>query len=186
MTVALFFYCLVHEKWIWAGISLGCVLAAKQYAIFIPIFVGIWLVRNQFDARRARGFIFACTVTALALYLPFFLADSKAFYYGLVTSLLEQPRRPDAFTIVSVLQKEFEITFSGAAILWTYGLALVLLALALIARKTLSLRLCVGSLVILYGFVFLFGKQAFCNYYQFLAFLTAIYLTLGEAPDRTQ
>jgi hypothetical protein len=185
LAVSLLLLSLLHERWIWAGVCAGFVVGSKQYAVLIVLFIGIWLFRqSNFDRRNARRFFAAALATAAALYLPFFLADPGVFYYDLVPSLLSQPVRFDAFTLVALSYWTFGFTLPMAIVLVIYGVTLAMLVVVLVTRKTADLRFCMGCSVILYGVVFLFGKQAFCNYYQFLAIQVCWYLACRNLQNR--
>jgi hypothetical protein len=177
MTIALLVWCLLDGRWVAAGVAAGFTLAAKQYAVIFVPFIAIWLFRRpDLDRPKAVRLVLSSTLTVLALYLPFFLAAPKTLFTCLVTSLLAQPRRLDALTWIALLENEFGVSLPSAAILGISASAVVALTLAPAVKKTASLGLCLGCSVLLHGVVFLFGKQAFCNYYQLLAYLTCLYL----------
>jgi hypothetical protein len=177
MTIGLLFYCLLSERWILAGLSLALVLAAKQYSVFIAFFAILWLLMNKgFQWRILMRIGVPALTLSLALYLPFFLADPKTLYYDLVTSLLEQPRRLDAFTWIALLENEFDIIPPNSAIIQIYVVSFSLILVLIWFQRSLDLRLCLAYSVILYAIVFLFGKQAFCNYYQLLSYMLCLYI----------
>jgi uncharacterized membrane protein len=148
-----------------AGLSLGCVLAAKQYtALWAPV---LWACRCA--GRRSA---LAGVATALLLALPFLLWDPAALWRGVVRFHLEQPFRPDALSVPAAVW-----ALTGTRLPAALGFAAAAGALWLVGRRaprqlTYAAR---GGAAVFLSF-FAFNTQAFLNYYWFSASLLAVAL----------
>jgi len=75
-----------HVLWWTSAVALGWVVAFKEYALPIVVFVALFLWRS--DARRARGWIAAAAATAALFVLPFFAWNPVAFVANVGGALL--------------------------------------------------------------------------------------------------
>ena len=161
---------LKKEKWILSGIMFGLAAASKQYA-FLPL---VFSSASAFFSisRRAGLQIFAAGVSAgfLAV-MPWLLHDPKMFFSSTVTSHMNTAPRADALTLFA-LANYFGLGWPKLLGL-SVGLGGLLGACVCLHRHTHSFTLvCRVALAsaCAYGIIFLFGSQAFGNYY-FLVYL---------------
>jgi hypothetical protein len=71
--------------WWTSAIAFGWVVAFKEYALPIAVFVALFLWRT--DARRGRAWIAAAAATTVAFVLPFFVWNPAAFVSNVVGAL---------------------------------------------------------------------------------------------------
>ena len=185
MGTALMALALLHGWWIAAGIAVGFTLGVKQYSLFVALFAVVWVWRSQSRKIFIRFFIAAVGTTS-ALYLPFLLAAPGPFYYSVVQSLLNQPRRMDSFSLTALLNNQFLLVVPNSLVTLISGVGFLALFLPLILGKKVDAADYGRRLVVLYGIVFLCGKQAFCNYYQFLAFLLLLHIGGSATIERNR
>jgi hypothetical protein len=152
------------------GVALGFFLATKQYgALVFPLF-----------ARGRRPWSTALVGVAVAAFvtLPLFLRDVRGFIDDVVLFQVKQPFRLDALSV-------------PAAVAWLTGwkapelMSPVCAVLALVwIRSRLpggARGLALGAALVYFA-LFLFAKQAFCNYYYFVGvLLLAAAASPGEA-----
>jgi hypothetical protein len=72
--------------WFTSAVAFGWVVAFKEYALPIAVFVALFLWRA--DARRARGWIVVALLTAAAFVLPFLIWNPVAFVSNVGGALL--------------------------------------------------------------------------------------------------
>ena len=151
-----------------AGCSLGLLCAVKQTAVFLPL-----LLLPHFHARfgnrstlQAMGLTLA---TFLFVTLPFALADWPWFYASTIAALAQMPPRADSLNLQALMIHSNLPTPSGPG----YAALLLVGMSGLIywVRRSPTLQRTLGAEFCFYSILFLFGKQAFLNYYVFLAFL---------------
>lgn len=178
------------SAWAWlggrmllSGAVLGLLCATKQYgAVAAGLAVlHTWRSRSMRDAVRQAA---ACAAVAFGLVLPFVLADPRGFYDSSIRVLFDVLPRTDSLSLGAYFARGAQV--AGPDELKAYykpftalsGLAFIGTTIW-IARRPAGARLYewAGACAIVHGFLFLFGKQAFCNYYIFLdffVFLTAL------------
>ena len=155
-----------------AAAAYGYMLSLKQYLVYF--------VLHLFMIERRGKALAVAAVTGILTCLPFLVWDPSSFLTYAVKFQLETPFRPDGLTVVSLLYRLFGFTAGK----WLAGL--VGLAVALYTyRRFLPLGL-LGYLfaVTLTTFsIFLFGSQAFCNYYYLIAVLCLFLLAVCARPS---
>ena len=72
--------------WWGSAVAFGWVIAFKEYALPIAVFVALFLWRG--DTRRARGWIVACAATAAVFIVPFLAWNPVAFVSNVGGALL--------------------------------------------------------------------------------------------------
>lgn len=158
-------WALAGRRWWTATILLGLALSSKQYvAIGFPILA----LASWYGWRRA----LVSAGVAAAVALPFFLWHAERFLWGTILKHLEGDPRHDANSVTAVFIREGTPppTWIGP-VLWV----LLGLGLAWWRRKDLAAPwLALGAGL---GGLFLFGGQAFANYY----WLGAAVFALGAA-----
>jgi hypothetical protein len=169
-------FCLVRERWLWSAIAVGIGLATKQYFAVFAALWGIWVVRRCGFPAAVRLGLWSASVFGLLL-APFLLSDAEAFLRMTVYGLLNEPFRPDSFSLLAHFYRT-----RGPASSWYYLPGLIALAVCSVriwsrpASAATTRELARGTFLV-FTCVFLFGKQAFCNYYTFAAFF--LWLALG-------
>ena len=160
------------------GILLGLVIATKQYGVIAVIPILAWCLSHGFSKKQIAKIGVLAVGTALVSIVPFLVWDFSGFYQNVVLDLIGHSLRTDAFSLLSLLQQEFGIVLSsGRSLILT--LVVLLLSAGFVLKKQGKQSWATG-LAIIYGFVFLFAKQAFCNYYQIVAYL----LLVAVSQDR--
>jgi hypothetical protein len=197
---ALFVLFLLENKMIFAGIALGYFCGIKQYSVFFGFLASAYvLFRSKTDQQEGarlkepkswnwKEFNQLLLISALvffALVLPFALWDWEGFYFNTVHMPLSQKMRMDSLSLVAGFARA-GITVSGMQSAMIYLLA-VLSSLYWIATKSRvnQLQTFTAGLIVTYGATFLFGKQAFCNYYYLLSFFVLLNLFVRSAPTRS-
>jgi hypothetical protein len=170
------------------GLLVGITLAVKQYALLIPCFLLPSLGR-QYGRKSALALGGVALLTFLAILSFFLWNDAGAFYRSTVQVLAKQAMRPDSFSLYALLDR------NGVP-----GLGALMTTLTLIWLGTLIARCVVqkgdllftwsAGLALAYSGVFLFGKQAFANYYYFSSFFVLLSLlaaspSVRNAPTRS-
>jgi len=161
-TIVALLACLVlaleRRRYSFVAVFLGLFLVSKQYVVIaIPV---IWLICQ----RLTRRMISISLGVAIAVTLPFFLADPAAFWKAIVEFQLVQPFRADSLSLLVSSVNTF-----GWPPPWTYGVlpllggGLTAIALALRAPRTPAAFAAGVGLTLLV--TILLSKQAFMNYY---------------------
>lgn len=167
-----------YRRWAMAGALLAMLIGIKQYAVLLvlPSAVFAWRVGGRVALLRATGT--AAIVLAL-LIAPFALLDSDALYHQLAGTLFQRELRNDSLSIPA-----FVVNALGE------GLPELLLAVVTVAsaigfavwlarREHVDEHDWLSAIVLTFAVAFLFGKQAFCNYYYLLAALLFARATLA-------
>jgi heme/copper-type cytochrome/quinol oxidase subunit 4 len=149
----------------------GFMLSLKQYLVFF--------VLHLFMIERRGKALTIAAVTGFLTCLPFLVWDPVSFYTYGVRFQLETAFRPDGLTIVALFHRLFGLT-AGKWLAALVGLGVALYTY----RRFLPLGL-VGYLlaVTLTTFsIFLFGSQAFCNYYYLVSVLCLFVFAVHARP----
>ena len=199
-TAALFVLFLLQKKMDHAAIALGYFCGIKQYSVFLALLAGAYiLLRPQTEGQQGarlgdpkswnwKEFLRLFVISALvffALVLPFALWDWEGFYFNTVHMPLSQKMRMDSLSLVAGFARA-GFAVSGLQSAMIYLLA-VLSSLYWIATRSRinQLQTFTAGLIVTYGATFLFGKQAFCNYYYLLSFFVLLNLFVRSAPTRS-
>jgi hypothetical protein len=161
------------RRWTTAGIFLGLLLATKQYTIFVVVITFVMVtIRKESLFKMAAS----CVVVCLGLILPFLAINPHRFLYDTVYSFGEITFRTDSFSIPALLKNRWDLNLPPYLPLALYMSTLVgsLYSLWRVPQAITWSR----ALVIMYTVTFLFGVQAFCNYYQLVAFLVLLNMVL--------
>lgn len=171
-----------------AGALLGWACGTKQYAIVAGAFalVLVWRVHGL---RTAARFTAAAGAVALALVLPFAVADWDAFYVSTVRSWGDAPPRLDSLSLPALAARQLGV--ADPAGLWRVvapftvasAVALVASLVWLARRRAPTLRDWFVAMGVYHGVMLLFSKQAFCNYYYYLSFFILGALVTGWAES---
>jgi hypothetical protein len=170
--------------WWTSAVAFGWVVAFKEYALPIAVFVALFLWRS--DARRARGWIAAAAATTALFVLPFFAWNPVAFVSNVGGALLLHPNiwgrnvwhdllslQPGEVAIAPLIPVIALAAFAGAAV-------------ALWRRPARSLGAAFLQGCVLVAVIFVLARWTTAVYYVFLTplVMTGIALALGaEHPE---
>jgi hypothetical protein len=116
--------------------------------------------------------------------VPFVLLDARGFYDSTIAVYLHTAIRPDALSLVAWTKNAANIDLPswllGGVVLATVAGLCVWLA----RRRDPALSDWTAIVALAYGVMFLFGKQAFCNYYYLVAFVVLLGLVFSLGEDR--
>jgi hypothetical protein len=166
------------------GAAGGAVAAIKQYGCVAAAFV-LLATLERGCSRTAVLASFISVSSVIATVVPFLLLDARAFLDMTVFVQTDQPIRRDALNFTAFAAQAFGWVMPAALrIALTMGGAL--LGAARILRSPAPTAAdAVAAAFIAYGFAFVFGKWAFCNYYYFVASLLLMYLVAPSHLDYT-
>ena len=182
--VAVTIVCLDTEKWLASAIAVGIGLATKQYFVVFAALWGFWLMRRLGMTAALRLGLASAAVFFLCL-LPFLIHDADAFVRMTILVPLRQAFRDDSFSLLAYLYRGG----TGPSGSWYVLPAVAALGAWLVrlwrqqAADVTSTELARGAFLVLM-WMFLFGKQAFCNYYTFAAFFLWLVMIRPTAPGR--
>lgn len=148
------------------GVSLGLIFATKQYTIFFGLILGLSVLKD-WGLKNSLKMTFVSILTALLFFLPWIFIDGEAFIKESFTELLSYKVRHDSLSWTSYLFRFYDWTMPGSL---TAALYLGLPAILIFKRWKTPISI-ISLFFIQYMVVFMFGKQAFCNYYYLMAFL---------------
>jgi hypothetical protein len=157
-----------------AAAAYGYMLSLKQYLVYF--------VLHLFMLERRGTALAVAALTGLLTCVPFLVWDPSSFFSYAVKFQLETPFRPDGLTIVSLLYRLFGFT-AGKWLAGLVGLAVAVYTYRRLLPLGLLGYLCAVTLTTFS--IFLFGSQAFCNYYYLVSvlslFLIAVCARSSEA-----
>eukprot|EP00914_Ancora_sagittata_P004066 GHVO01008921.1.p1 GENE.GHVO01008921.1~~GHVO01008921.1.p1 ORF type:complete len:453 (-),score=-50.44 GHVO01008921.1:699-2057(-) len=175
------FLYLSKRDWIKAAVFLGLLCATKQFLIFTCI-LSFFYVYKQDSFKKALTFTAVCTLVLVILMTPFLLWDSSVFIENTVLQFLSYPPRWDSLSWVAHF-KRFYGVYLNSKITGGIYLAASLLSIFLIFKSKININKLLVLNIFLYGIVFIFGKQSFCNYYYFLAYFIFLLMTNTYKKD---
>ena len=155
-----------------SGCMLGLWLTSKQYVV-----VGLPLILKL---RRLRvwAWVWAAALAGV-LVLPFAVWDFGALWHDVFGFFTTSDPRPDALSIYGVFARQgWDVPWWVVAPLWLAGLAFFTWKM----RRTLAGWL--FSTACMWLFFFMFGKQAFMNYFHLIAF--TLLLAAAASPQRAK
>ncbi len=160
----------ITRRWAAAGALLAALIGIKQYAVLLvlPSAVFAWRVGGRAALFRAAG---ATAIGLILLIAPFALLDGDALYHQLAGTLFQRELRNDSLSIpafiIYALGRDLPEAFLAAV---TVANA-VGFSVWLARREHADEHDWLSAIVMTFAISFLFGKQAFCNYYYLLAAL---------------
>jgi hypothetical protein len=161
----------------WLPIALGCLFAAKQYTVIV-VPLTILLLPRPFQWRAWLALVVKSAALAAAITLPFVFWNVEAAWRSMVQFHLASPFRPDSLAVLPWLARTWHVTPSASAGLLAYALA----AAVALWRAPRSAAGFACALSVAYLCFFAFNKQAFVNYY---AFVAAALVLAAAAPAQT-
>jgi len=176
--IVLFINALITKKWNQAAIYLGLVCSNKQYMVFIPIFSFIYVLK-QTNFKTTIKFTCLTTLVVLLMFSPFLIWDYESLYQKSIKDILVLGHRDDALTWVAYIYKFYGVYLKGSLTGSIYIITLASYCLYLFIRKNIQINDLIVSIISMYSVVFLFGKQAFCNYYYLLSLFIFLYMMIN-------
>lgn len=161
---------LLEGQFMWAGVALGFACACKQYMIFAALLSGLLALRLG-GWPKALRLAASATIVYLAFVLPFLLWNPSAFVHITVSAMLSLPSRRDAFGVAAWLQAvqvPIPRGMSIVASLSGFALAVWWLATARSSESGVA-GAWTGGVAVTYALTFLFGQNAFLNYFLFVS-----------------
>lgn len=174
---------LLRRRWVAAGVVAGLLLGTKQYGV-VAVWITLWFAWRAGGPRAALRFGASAAATFAACVIPFLLWDAHSFLLNSVQIYLEQPLRSDSLSWPTFFLNELRWVPPGGvrSLLGVAGFALLIPLAFLGRRRQPSPADWAAALALAYAWTFLEMKNAFCNYYDLVAFLFVLTLSLAEAP----
>ena len=174
------FWCVEEKKWVLSGICVGAAFAVKQYGFIIGALALLQIYRNA-GLKNSLRMAAAAAITFLVVVCPFMIWDWERFYASTIGDHTSAGVRMDAYNATIYLARTYNwlipdflrMAISGGGIL--LGMWLVF------RNRRPGLAESATGMFAAYGFAFLFGKWAFCNYHYLLASLLLMYLIASSA-----
>jgi hypothetical protein len=156
------------------GIIMGLLFSTKQYVVLAAPLI--------FKLRQRLLMWLVAALAAVALFLPFILWNWDAMYDDLIGFFLKSKGRSDALSICGAMKRiahaawgiNYEIPWMVVAPLWVGGLVFFTWKMK---RSFAGMLFSTASLWL---FFFIFGKQAFMNYWYLILF--ALLLAVAAVP----
>ncbi|MBF0108942.1 MAG: glycosyltransferase family 39 protein [Magnetococcales bacterium] len=167
------------RAWWTTAIFLGLAVATKQYAVVLAWITLLFLWR-RFGLSLALRVAGVSLSVFLVTVLPFFLWDPASFIAHPILEVAGYRIRGDALSWIAYLLSFSGMEIGGGIILTIYFLIAGAVTLWLIVHDRLTLFHWALAAILIFGGLFLFGKQAFCNYYHFLAFFILLALLFAQ------
>ncbi|MBL8924566.1 MAG: DUF2029 domain-containing protein [Myxococcaceae bacterium] len=182
------FFFLARRWWWQAGLAVGAAVATKQYAVIAGGLLLIWVWRSG-GKQAAVRFFGAAAGFGLALIVPFMVGDPARFTKFTLSSWADAKPRPDSLSLAAFIAHSLDFgTPDGmqehyAKLGWIGPAAVLGLVVLLWRRKSPTLRSAIVFIGLAYGWMFEFARQAFCNYYHFVAFFFLVAALLPALKD---
>jgi hypothetical protein len=144
--------------------ALGLLFATKQYTVLMAPLV--WLLVEEPRSWKSYAVLLAkAAAVALAITLPFFLWNPRAFYRAVVAFQFLQPFRLDALSFLVWIHRNFpQVKIEQ----WAPFASIVPATAFALRRCARSPAGFAAAVTIVYLLFFAFNKQAFANYYYFV------------------
>jgi len=144
--------------------ALGLLFATKQYTVLMAPLVWL-LVDEPRTWRRFAALLATAGAVALAITLPFFLWDPRAFYRAVVAFQFLQPFRLDALSYMVWIHHNFpQLTIER----WAPFVSVVPATAFALWRCPRTPAGFAAAVTVVFLTFFAFNKQAFANYYYFV------------------
>lgn len=180
-------WCVEEKKWVLSGVCMGAAFAVKQYGFVIGLMAVLQIYRDAGPSgmkSAARSAVAAAVTFAVAV-LPFALMDWAHFYGSTIGDHSNAGVRLDAYNATIFLAREFQWMIPDVARILISAGGIALGAFWVFRNKKPGLAESAAAMFAGYGFAFLFGKWAFCNYHYLLAAMLLMYLIASSAKATT-
>lgn len=146
-----------------AAVCLGIGCATKQFMIVPAIFSFYFILKNYSKKEAFQYFLISFTI-GLGIMLPFLILDANSFLKYTISNILNYNLRLDTLSWNAYLAKFHNIQITSLVNIIIYLVGLMTPFLIFFKKKYLHSDL-VATQILVFLVLFLFGKQAFCNYY---------------------
>ena len=161
--------------------ALGLLFATKQYTVLmVPL---VWLLVDEPRTwRRFAALVATAGGVALAITLPFFLWDPRAFYRAVVAFQFLQPFRLDALSYLVWIHHQYpQLSIER----WAPFVSVVPATALALWRCPRTPAGFAAAVAVVYLTFFAFNKQAFANYYYFVI-AAACWSAAAQRPQSEQ
>ncbi|MBF0423707.1 MAG: hypothetical protein HQL73_12020 [Magnetococcales bacterium] len=165
--------------WKYTGLFLGLALGSKQYALVVAWLTAIYVWRRFGMAVAFRVLLLAGGVLFLTLF-PFLFQNPQAFIDHTVLEIAGYGIRSDALSWLGFFMAVGKVATPGSQVLTIYLLLAITVSLWFLGQPRMTLFHWALANLLIYAGLFLFGKQAFCNYYYFLALFIILSLLFTQ------
>ena len=156
----IFYY---QKKILLCGIVSALAASTKQYG-FIPGLILASAIFSRDGFKSCMKFTLTSTFTWVAVVCPFVFWDPFNFYKNTIDILIRIPMRNDSLSVPAFISNQYAIIIPGWILIASY-LLILLLALLISAKNAKNSGVVFGGVALCYLWIFIFGKQASCNYY---------------------
>ncbi|WP_127717876.1 hypothetical protein [Halobacteriovorax sp. HLS] len=169
---------LQRRRFYFAAIVLGFLCATKQYNLFLAILTCAYAF-THLRIKTFFTFLLICALSAIIIFTPFLIWNHHDFIQVTLVDLLRYEPRADSLSWASWLFHHYQIRIPSLISMSIYLLPTLIGSYFIVLKKKNDLRELIFWLITTYFCVFLFGKQAFCNYYYLISFLLITYTSLS-------
>ena len=181
----LHFWALMKQRWFVAALLAGHLVSVKQYGILVPAVTLVYLLSQRKSLRVLSVYFGGALFALVAFTLPFVVTNMDAFLQSTLLVFGNITSRTDSFSATAILINEFGRDYSASLSMGLYLLCGVLISLGLYFLRS-DMGQWAMSLFISYSVLFLFAKQAFCNYYYFSTFFLFLYAVFQACRRQTR
>jgi hypothetical protein len=182
MLMLLVLWAFTSKRWLVAGVLLGIAAAFKQYMPLVTLFTLIVAWRNTGRQNILQTVLWAGGTFAVIM-LPFIVAAPQAFFDQTLTTYFTRAPRLDGLSVPAWLANEYGLMVNTVLMLLLY-VAAVGVGGWVVWRRPTPQGWAV-ALVVALGGLFIFGRQAFCNYYFLLSFILLLAGSTGATQRAT-
>lgn len=175
--LAFFAYFASQQKWLLAGVMAGLACSSKQYMIIFAVFSVLFVWRNA-GHKKAAMFVLVASFTTLSTMLLFLVWDLRLFLERTVFEILRYDVRTDSLSWIAFFINRLHRPFPFFPLLCIKGVLFITALFVIFRKKNPTVSDLFLSQVILFAGVFLFARQAFCNYYYYLSFVLFLQIIL--------
>jgi hypothetical protein len=172
----------IQKRFYLAGLSLAIALSVKQYALIFAVLLVLFVLLTE-GFRSAVKVVSLSAIGFVAIMAPFFFWSPSAFIEKTISVIGHNPSRIDALCL-----NAWWLVRVGADLpKWVVVIPLFLSAPAIwrFTRTPTHTHL-FRATAVLYGTLFLFAKQAFCNYYLWVAFFIFLECVVSISGDKSK
>ncbi len=180
--IILLFSMLKDRKTSKASILLGILCASKQFFIITAIHTFLFVFRSS-KPREWLSYLFISIATGSILLGVFYVWNPDSFINNTIFNILKYPTRYDSLSWVAHFKVRHGIILNSLLLTSINIGAIILSALYLLKKKTVSISDLLVTQIITYTVIFIFAKQSFCNYYYLSSFLILIYVAFEDGKS---
>ena len=178
LITAVFFVLKKSKNYFLAGFLTGVLTSVQFFFVLLFIYLAKSLNLNK-------KFILSFLLTVALFVLPFFLLNPHNFLSQKINVYYQSPPHPSILIHTSLSLNTLFYNFTGQDLpqLLIYGLYLIIFLITL--KKSENVMDSLYGFTLMFLSVFIFGRQAFINYYYFIASLLLLFLALNLDADNS-